>query len=76
MWGKIGIHSGMDIFQRVASYELREAEKKVVTVKDRDGGVYHLRVRAALFIPLKILYTGGCSPGGLDFWVLPFQIIS
>ena len=59
MWGKIGIHSGMDIPERVASYELREEEKKGVTVEDGDGGVYHPRVRAALLIPPKFLYTGG-----------------
>ena len=28
MWGRIGIHSGMDIFERVVSYDMREEEKK------------------------------------------------
>ena len=65
MCGKVGIHSGMGIFQSVASYVLRE-EKKVVTVEDGDGGVYHSRVRAVLLAPLltppKFFYTFGYSP--------------
>ena len=46
--GAVGIHNGMGIFERVASYELREEEKKVVMVEDRNGVVCHFRVRAAL----------------------------
>lgn len=38
----------MGIFERVASYELREEEKKVGMLEDRNGVVCHFRVRAAL----------------------------
>ena len=43
MCGRFGIHCGMGIVQRIASYESREEEKK-------EAAVYYLypRVRAAL----------------------------
>ena len=50
----------MGIFQRVASYELREEEQKVVTVEEGEGGIYPFRVRAAL-TPPKFSYAGGYS---------------
>ena len=59
MCGSFKIHSGMGIFQRVASYELREEEQKVVTVEEGEGGIYPFRVRAAL--TPKFSYAGGYS---------------
>ena len=50
----------MGIFQRVASYELREEEQKVVTVEEGEGVISPFRVRAAL-TPPKFSYAGGYS---------------
>ncbi len=50
MYEKVGIHSGMGIFRRVAGNEMRDEEKKVVTVEEGEGGILlGLGLRSSLF---------------------------
>ena len=52
MYENFGLHSGMGIFQRIASYQLRGE------MEDGDRGVVdQFRVRAELLGPPKVFYA-------------------